>query len=381
MCFGLWVLFTLSARAAYDPCGVCGKEIEETVTTWEDRITHTKKRLCSKCTELPNNCFLCSLPLLKNYKTLPDGRTICERDAHTVIFDDGEAAEICAEVQSELERQFLRFVTFPETNVTITLMDRITLQEIFKVIGTDYTCPNAIGCTETRTNGQSLFFKISLLSGLPREQLITTCVHEFGHAWINENLEPTRRKAIGKDAVEGFCELLSYLFAKEHGYQSGVAEILVNAYTRGQIHLFIAAEQQFGFNEIVDWMKYGEDATLRTNELARIRRVDLPPITKSAATLAPVYYASAPPVPMATLKLNGIIWSKTRPMASVNHKSFAVNDEAMVLYGETNIMLRCLAIREDSVTMRDLGTGQEIKLQLRGTSHGTNQPAIPSGGN
>ena len=360
---------------------MCGKEIETTVTLWEDKVAHVKKRLCNKCTELTENCFLCSLPLLKDYKTLPDGRTICERAVRSVVLDDQEAASICEQVKAQLERQFIRFTTFPDTNVTIELMDRVTLQELFKVIGTDYTCPNAIGCTEPKTNGSSQTFKISLLSGLPREQLITTSVHELGHAWIFENVGPARRKTMGKDAVEGFCELLAYLFAKEQGYSSGTAEILINNYTRGQIHLFIDAEQQFGFVEMIDWMKFGEDAVLKTNDLARVRRLDLPPTTNKPVTLSPVYYASAPPVALATLKLNGITWTKTRPMASINHRNFAINDEASVSYGETNVMLRCLVIRENSVKVRNLGTGEEIELLLGGTSQRTNAPAIPSQGN
>lgn len=352
-----------SACAAYDPCAVCGKEIEVTVTTWEDKVTHTKKRLCSKCTELPNACYLCSLPLLKNYKTLPDGRTICERDARTVVLDDREAAGICEQVKSDLDRQFIRFITLPDTNVTIELMDRVTLQELYKVIGNDFSCPNTLGCTQTKTNDHGFSFQISLLSGLPREQLITTCVHEFAHAWIIENTEAHRRKSISKDAVEGFCELLAFLFAKEHGYESGKSEILANYYTRGQIHLFIAAEQQLGFNEIVDWMKFGEDTSLKTNELVRIRRLDLPQPTNRVATL---FYAPAPAIAPTTLKLNGITWSKTRPMASVNHRNFAVNEESMVPLGETNVTVRCLAIREDSVTIQIIGTGEKFELHLDG---------------
>ena len=100
-----------SAWAA-DPCAVCGKEIEAIVTTWEDKVAGVKQRLCGRCTELPDACYLCSLPLLRNYQTLPDGRTLCERDLRTVVLDDGEAAEIREKVKADLDRQFLRFILF-----------------------------------------------------------------------------------------------------------------------------------------------------------------------------------------------------------------------------------------------------------------------------
>ena len=93
-----------SAWAA-DPCAVCGKEIEDAVSTWEDKVTGVKRRLCVECTELPNACYLCSLPVLRNYLTLPDGRTLCERDARTVVLDDDEASGICERVKADLDRR------------------------------------------------------------------------------------------------------------------------------------------------------------------------------------------------------------------------------------------------------------------------------------
>jgi len=331
-------------------------------------VTRTRCFLCGDCLKLPDSCYLCGMPVLKGFTKLPDGRAICERDTRTAVLDDGEATRICERIRSDLDHQFARFIAFPGANVTLELMDRVTLQELYKVIGNDFSCPNTLGCTQTKSNATGLTFKISLLSGLPRERLITTCVHEYTHAWINENMPPTRRKTIGKDAVEGFCELVSYMLATEQGLESGKSEILNSRYTRGQIHLFIQAEREFGFNEIVDWMKSGEDALLKTNALARVRQLDAPRTTaQSPNRKATPSFArrSAPAFNPATLVLNGIIWSKTRPMASINHKNFVVNDEAPVPLGKTNVTIRCLAIREDSVTIQIVGTGETRELRMK----------------
>jgi hypothetical protein len=352
----------MSAWAA-DPCAVCGKEIEEIVTTWEDKVAGVKKRLCVKCTELPNACYLCSLPVLRNYLTLPDGRTLCERDARTVVLADSEAAEICEKVKADLDRQFLRFITFPGTNVTVELMDRVKIQELFKIVGNDYACPNMQGCTETKTNSHQLSFRINLLSGVPRDLLKVTCVHEYTHTWLMENLSSPRVKQIGPDATEGFCELVSYLFADAQNLESARASILGNFYTRGQIHLFREAERRYGFNEIVEWMKSGEDELLRTNELDRVRLLVTPPPAKPPARS--VFAAPAAPPAPDKLVLQGVTWSRTRPMAMINGRNFERNEEGKVRLSSGEVVIRCLAIREDEVDAEVIGSNERQTLSLR----------------
>lgn len=347
--------------AAPDPCGICGKEIRDFYNVWEDKVAHVQKRLCKQCTQLPDRCYLCSLPLLKNYRTLLDGRTICERDARTVVLDDGEAARLCEKVKADLDRQFARFITFPDTNVTLELMDRVNLQEIYQVIGNDYTCPNTLGCTWPETNAHGFKFRISLLSGLPRQELQTTCVHEHAHTWLIENLSPARVRYIGKDAIEGFCELVSYLFAEAQNLGAARTNILMNHYTRGQIYLFIEAERRFGFNEIVEWMKYGEDQLLLTNELGRVRLLATPVVTNAPAK--PVYFA--PARAFDELTLQGITWSRTRPTAMINGRTFEPSEEAKVRLGDTNITIRCVSISEDSVVVQAVGTNESQTLKLR----------------
>ena len=38
--------------------------------------------------------------------------------------------------KKNLDRQFIRFITIPENNVTVQLMDRVRLQELYKVVAT-----------------------------------------------------------------------------------------------------------------------------------------------------------------------------------------------------------------------------------------------------
>lgn len=348
---------------ARENCDTCGKVIEGTIYTWEDKIANVKKRLCSTCTDLPSVCYLCGVPVLRDFQSLADGRTLCNRDASTAVLDDELAVRFCEEAKQALDRQFIRFINFPDTNVTLSLMDRVHIQEIYKFAGHDYLCPNMWGCTVTRTNKGGHHFDLSLLSGLPKELLQATCVHEHTHTWIRQNLSAARNALIDKDAIEGFCELVSYLYVEAQGLSAARDHILSNHYTRGQVHLFIEAEQRFGFNDVVDWMRYGDDSRLFTNEVLRIRDLHLP--ARVNRPPRPVFVAAGvPPRRFQQLVLQGITWSRTRPMAMINGRNVEPGDEVKVSMGDTNVTLHCLSIAEKSVAVRVAGDTESRVLQL-----------------
>lgn len=371
--------FSNNAFAARDVCEVCEKEILTSVYSREDKMSHEKRFLCADCIKLPHKCYLCGIPVLHEFTTLPDGRVLCKRDKASVVLDESVAVDICEEVRSQLDRQFVRFISFPQTNIQIGLMDRITLQGMFKTIGNDVSCPNTLGRTRAVNKQGGRAFEINILSGLPREDLITTFVHEMAHTWIMQNIPRTRMSIMGKDAIEGFCELLSYRFAEAHDLKSGMAHILGNHYTRGQIHLFIEADRQFGFDQVVDWMKWGEDPLLRGDDLGRLRRLDLPsPIKPAVASnnatrasnhtheVATPAISNAPSmVAPAKLVLQGIIWSKTRPMATINGKNLEPNEEATIELSNGATIVRCVEIRQKSVVVQTNRSTENLVLELK----------------
>jgi hypothetical protein len=350
---------------AVDLCAVCGREVEGTAYLWNDKITGGKKLLCDKCTHLPKNCYRCGLPVLKEYTELPDGRVLCARDARTVVRAEDEAFQICREVKDALDRLFSRFLTIPDTNVTLALADRVNLMQLFATPGNDYTCPNVLGYLRDRTNSGHVTHEISLLSGLPRTTLKAVCAHEYTHAWLSEQISHERRQTLSRDAEEGLCELVSYRLMEAQGEEEEKRLIKTNAYTRGQIHLFVEAERRFGFNEVIEWMKYGEDGRLMADDLTRVRRVTLPAATNRGAPSWLAAPAGPPPAP-ETLILNGILWSKTRPVALINGQVFEAQTQARVRLGKTNVTVRCLAIREDSVVIQCAESGQAQTLRLKG---------------
>jgi hypothetical protein len=286
------------------------------------------------------------------------------------VLDEEEAKRVCREAKDSLDRLFSRFLDFPETNVTVAIVDRVHLQDLFKFAGRDYVCPNVWGYTETKTNRHHLEHCISLLSALPLASFKATCAHEYAHTWLNENLSEQRKKSLSRDANEGFCELVSYRLMEAQNEVAQKKLILSNAYTRGQIHLFLEAERLYGFNDVVDWMKYGVDDRLVGDDLRRVRNVELPRTAARPATNSPDYNPAPSPVPDA-LVLQGVLWvsgAKEQPAAIINNRTLGVNEEGKVRVGKTNLTIRCLAIRQDSVQIRIVGSGEERELRLKTAS-------------
>jgi hypothetical protein len=355
-CFG-----TSLVAQAENVCAICGKEIQGTVYIMTDQVTGEKVLVCSDCIKLPR-CSICGLPVKENYIELPDGRYLCARDAKTVVLKADDIEETCSQVKDDLDRLFSRFTSFP-TNVDVTVIDRIDVNSMFNTGGNSVESPDLLGCIRPGTVNDQTRYKMSLLTGMPLAQLKETCAHEYSHAWVGENVPKERHARLARDAEEGFCELVGYMLMDSQNEELGKKRVLRNHYTRGQINLFIEAEQRYGFDEVLDWMKYGVAPRLEAGHVDELRNVRIPPAKTAAGTPA-VFNAinKSAPAP-ATIKLEGILWGN-RPAAIINGRSFLVNDLEKVPLGNTNVMIRCLEIRAKSVRIQNIGSGNEQELSL-----------------
>jgi len=360
------------SRAREETCAVCGEPLSGSVYLVTDAIAGDKKKVCGSCTALTQVCYLCGLPVKRELTELSDGRVLCARDAKSVVLDEDEARRICTETKDALDRHFSRFTSFPETNITITIADRVSLLSFFKTPGQDYECPNVMGYIQTRTNRSRLQHEISVMSGLQPGVLRATYAHECTHAWVTENLSEKRKARLTRDTQEGFCELVAYLTLGALGDGASQQLITKNTYTRGQVGLFIEATDRFGFNEIVEWMKFGEDNRLIAGEVDRVRRTVAPVVRTQEKPLGTNPQPKATPAPPEspatpaanTLVLQGITWAGARSLACINSRSFAAGEEAKVRLGGTNVTIRCLEIRPDAVLIQRFGpeAKQELKL-------------------
>jgi hypothetical protein len=359
-----WASSTVAADA--DLCFVCGAPINGTFYRVEDKVTFQKRNVCKECeTSLPP-CFVCGLPArpgLAGYQHVSDGRVLCSRDGATAVLQVDEGVKTCREVYDQISRLFARFITFPEKNVQVRMVDRVHLLELFKSAGNDYEGPNVWGFTQTRTEASRIEHQLSLLGAMPLRFFQSTCAHEYTHTWLNENLSPERRKTLSKDSEEAFCEMVAFLLMDSLGDEEAKTRILRNTYTRGQIDVFVAAERQQGFNNLVEWIKSGADDRLDRDDPNGVLKLAS---TRRAATPAPIAYAPpAPTPPPQYLALKAVFWDQRHPTALINDHTFAPNEEAKVRLGNTNVTVRCLAIRQNSVQIQFAGTTQIQELSLK----------------
>jgi hypothetical protein len=358
-CFGP----ALSARG--DLCAICGRPIPSTIYLVTDKVSGEQKEICSDCIKLPR-CSICGLPV-KDGTQLPDGRSLCARDAKTVVLNADEARQICGQVKDDLDRLFSRFTVFP-ANVDVSVIDRVDVDSMFITEGHNFESPDLLGCIRAETVNDRTRYKMSLLTGLPVAQLRETCAHEYSHAWVGENVPKERRARLGRDAEEGFCELVGYLLVDSQNEETEKKRVLQNHYTRGQIDLFIEAEKRYGFDQVLDWMKYGASEQLEAGHVNELRDVKIPSAKTVANDSIPASHINnnntnrPAPVP-ATIKLQGVLWGN-QPVAIINGLSFFAKDQKKVKIGTNNVTIRCLEIGKKSVRIRNVDSGTEQELPL-----------------
>ena len=359
--------FLWSARAGQYTCAVCGEPITGTAYFMTDGVTGQQELVCSNCAFNLPRCFLCGLPIKKGDEVqLPDGRYLCARDAKTAVMDADSARGICAAVKDDLDGQFSRFTSFP-TNVDVTVIDRIDVDSMFNSTGHDFESPDLLGCIEPVTTNGEKRYHMSLMIGLPLAELKETCAHEYSHAWVGENVSPERHARIDRDSEEGFCEMMGYLLMDAQGEEAEKRRVLANFYTRGQVQVFIAAEQRYGFEDILDWMRYGVTSRLDQEHLDEVRDIQIPAGTIPARPAPAIPLASAPAQSVASqataINLQGIIWGGS-PVAIINGHSFFLNDVNDIRLGGTNVAIRCEAIEPRRVRVQNLASGKSQELEL-----------------
>ena len=360
-------LLMISAAAVFcatQKCRVCDQSISGEFYLAKDKARGGKFEVCTNCINLQTRCFSCSLPVKTNFMTLADGRRLCTYCAKDAIIDDEEARKLCWETRDALDRLFARYLTFPRTNLSVTFVDSFTLDSLFKSPGYAQQCTSVFGATRTMiVSGPRFIHAISVLNGLGRPQLETVAAHEFAHAWLNENLSQARWATLSREAVEGFCELIAYDLMQEHNYEAQKANIKESPYTVGQLDAFLAAESLYGFNTVLDWIKAGETPKLDAADPDGIRAVHEQPAVANAARPAYYSYASttAPPSKLTLKSISGL---PTRRLAIINDRTFGTGEQARLTLATSNVVIRCLEIRDSSVLVQFEGTGAKQELFL-----------------
>jgi hypothetical protein len=364
----IWA-FALAALASDLKCDVCGTNFHGKYFYAEDLAVGGRKIICPACAEITDKCFACGLPVKEGYQSLPDGRLLCARDSKDAIQTEEAAKEIAAEVPEDLDRLLSRYMTFPGTNALVSIVNRFYLENLFKMPGEGQACVSVYGATTSnRLPGHGVVHSIALLSHLRKSRLMAVCAHEYTHAWMGENVTRERNSALDKDTTEAFCELVAYKYMESRQESFEMEAIKRNTYTKGKIDVLLAADSKYGFEAVIDWLKSGDDATLDLGNLERIRAVGgnyVPPAPVAVAAIIPAAVAPIKSPAPSTLELKSISGTDQHRFAMINNATFETMEHGKVRVGQTNVSVRCLEIRNDSVMIQIDGSNEKKQLFLR----------------
>lgn len=348
-----------SENEAYKSCVVCQGKIVKTLYLKTSPYLQGKQPICPECIKIEQECFICELPVKHRFVDLKDGRFLCDRDAKTAILSADAAQQLFDDVKRDLMAMFARTGRLPDRNITFTMVNRRTLEDLHRVQRFPHSDFATLGLTRTQVKGEEFKHEIFVLTGLHRGRFIAVAAHEYGHAWLQENVSPER--VLDSDTVEGFCELVAYRLMQQKNHPIELAMILTNTYTRGQIHAFLQIDAS-RFYEIGKWMKSGVDQKLDPNNLKRVfvlQQDNTPPSV-------PAWAIAAKPVSIAptTLQLRSISGTARRRFALINDQTFAPNEQAKVRLGSSNVTIRCLEVSDRAAIIQLVDSGERRTLRL-----------------
>lgn len=371
VCLGT-MLGTSPARSAAAPtnCELCSKPFSDRYYSIMDKVLDQRRMICGECVQLPQRCFACGLPIVKDAKTLADGRHYCARDGATALLAPADVQSVVTETETRLRRQFQGEMDFPERNVGLTLVDRVNIEALFARPGNDHHCPNVMGYYQTKTNGTSLLHEVYLLSGLTASGTRAVFAHELTHAWLAQHLPASRQ--LSADAEEGFCELIAYLVQRECRDEAGMRQITENKYTRGQFELFRRAQEAYNLSTVIEWLRHGRERELTGDDIDVVRRAQKPGKAPPQLWVAKARVVETPKgaseeireTPGNELRLKAVMGSEKRRTALINNRAFAAGETGKVTLAGEPREIRCLEIGADFVRIEFVDGAEQRTLRL-----------------
>ena len=329
----------------------------------EDPIRQIKRHICLACTKSKVVCSACGLAANpKTLRKLEDGRVLCEWDVQGAVLTEQQAREIFHEVKRDVQRMLAHWPPLPDANITAYLVNRDDFIKEFQRKPSVDEPEKLLGLTHSTTaDGTNYEHRIYLLSGVLKPQFMATCAHEYTHTWLNEHGNKTR--TLNKDTIEGFCELMAWKYVAGRNDKAEMNRILENSYTRGQVHALIAVEQRYQFYRVIDWIHRGEDSWLDKDKPERLLALKAAPDSETA--IEPLWERTIVPTAVPDkLVLRSLSGAASRRLALINNQTLAKGEEARVRVGRTNVLVRCLEIRERSTLLRIGGQPQSVELFL-----------------
>jgi hypothetical protein len=287
---------------------------------------------------------------------------------NTVVQSEAEAKEICRRVESDVDRLLSRFLTIPAENIQLSMQDRYHMEALFNAPGNENSCVTTFGATGTHPlPGHKFVHTVDLLSYMTKTHLMAVCAHEYTHCWMNETISQERKVSLDRNTLEGFCELVAYKYMESLHETAEMEYMKRNNYTHGKILVLIEADKKYGFGTVMDWLVDGEDTTVDSANLDRIRFMRNQRVVSHTPTTTGLIYGTAT-VPTSvpdTLVLKGISGAGQHRFALINDATFETMEKGKVRVGKTALTMTCLEIGKDFVTIQVDGAKEKQHLSLR----------------
>jgi hypothetical protein len=356
----LWLFITSTVFSATPEtlCPICGNRLGTSAFLLTKRGHEEKVTVCADCGKLETTCYICGLPVKNKAMRLADGRLLCSDDAKQAVLTQDEAQKIFDDIKRDIQSMLSRHGVLPHHNIHLVLEAKARLDKTGGNLISAHDDRMLMGLTRSTSDESGKFeHTVSLLYGLTRERLMAVAAHEYGHAWLHENV----RRKLNQDAVEGFCEWIAYKVIVQRNAPYETKVLLESDYSQGQLQAFIAAEKEHAFYRLIQWVKSGVDPELDREHLERIlvlREGNSEPAP--ALAFAPI----TPRAPMTNLVLKGLSGGKARRFALINDSTLTVNEQAKVRLGESNVVVHCLEIGSDSAIIQVAGESERRTLRL-----------------
>jgi len=332
-------------------CVVCGKG-PLVGTIWK----HPHGTICRDCVKLDAKCDICGLPVLKNYLKTRDGRFICQFEKDEVVVNEREAQVLFKSAMQSvvyLSGDIMR-LRGPAPDVKLFDID-------YWNSGSGSNMRRG-GFSQSRIVGSRITHNVILLSGLPRDELISVSAHEYTHLWINENKKPERM--IEPDTLEAICELVAYKVCERAGFTNQLEKIRRNPYTNGRILTLLQADRQYGLARVLEWVRNGTGSTLNvTSRHSSPPRAAAPPSTARPSRPSGSPGGNATAAPASGLKLTSISRTSRGLRAEINGVLFYQGQLKRIRYNGRPANLHCLRIGGSSVTV-SVNRGNPMVIRL-----------------
>ncbi len=314
--------------------------------------------LCEDCHKIVNRCSLCNLPIKDKSVRTSDGRWICPRDLPLVVMDEDAARELFESARETAVDVVGNFFALKNPNVNVHVADVFE-----RSVSRDGMHTMAI--SKTTDSGTELVHYVSVYTGRPKDEAFYSCVHEYTHLWINENID---EHEIEPNTREGFCELIAYKVAESRGDAAAQKRILSNTYTKGRIKDLVQYASEEDLSAILNWIPHGTTRRLAeglaTATAAKLKPSEIPLDIRISEAQAQARRAQQN-LQNETVAINGIIHTPRGTLVLLTGGLIlGKGDSGSLKLNGQFTHIKCIDIQADSAVLQLEDSTNALTLKL-----------------